>query len=158
MGIRLYLSRVRPRRYRQLLAGDEPWEIPEGSVNLEKTWAVLYRFLNYEEDLANPTWMAQGISGGEPFRIGEFGGPRALSPRHVARVAEALMGAHQVCLILGDLDRYHREGRILDERVNRTGAYGAPTSLDAVARTFIQLRDFYRDAAFADDAVVITLT
>jgi hypothetical protein len=31
-------------------------------------------------------------------------------------------------------------------------------TVEAVARAFTTLRDFYRDAAFADDAVIITLT
>ncbi len=158
MSIMLYLSRVRPTHYRRLLAGDEPWEIPKESVCLGKSWAVLFRFLNFQEDLANPTWMAQSISAGEPFRLEEFGGPRALSPRHVARVAEALMSANQVCLILGHLDQYQSEARILDEHVDQKGAYGTPMPVEAVAEAFVTLRDFYRDAAFANDAVIITLT
>jgi hypothetical protein len=157
VSINLYLTRVRPTRYRRLLAGVEPWHIPDSSVSLGKSWSVLYRFLNFQHDFANPSWMAQGISGGEPFRVGDYNGPRALSPRYVARVAEALMGADDVSLVLGNLDRYRAEARILDEHVDRTGTYGRPLDMDGVAQAFVTLRDFYRDAALAGDAAVIAL-
>ena len=157
MSINLYLTAVRPARYRRLLAGNEPWDIPDGSATLGKSWSVLYRFLNFQHDFANPSWMAQGISGGEPFEVGDYNGPRALSPRQVARVAGALMSANDVSLVLGDLDRYRAESRILDEHVDRTGTYGRPLEMDGVAEAFITLRDFYRDAASAGDAAVIAL-
>ena len=155
----LYLTRVRPAVYRRLLAGDEPWTIPEPSTCLDKSWSVLHRYLNFQQDLANPTWMAQGICGGEPFRAGTYSGPRALSPRRVARVAEALMGAdNDVNIVLGDIERYRNEARILFDHVDQKGAYGSPMRIEEIAEAFVVLRGFYRDAAFADDAVIITLT
>ena len=159
MSIMLYLAGVKPAVYRRLLAGDEPWTIPEQSTCLDKSWSVLYRYLNFPQDLANPTWMAQGICGGEPFRAGAYGGPRALSPRHVAQVAEALMGAdNDINVVLGNIDRYRNEAHVLYEHVDQNGAYGSPMPIEQIAEDFVTLRNFYRDAAFADDAVIITLT
>jgi hypothetical protein len=150
------MKRVRPALYRRLLSGDRLWDTPLDGVSLDKSWAVLYRFLNFQNDLANPRRMALAIAGGEPFAPGEdYGGPRALSPRLVAGIAEDITGDNDVALVLGRPERYARELDILHQHVDQRGAYGSPLDAGGVAYFFGVLRDFYVEAADAGDAAVL---
>lgn len=158
MGIVMDMARVTRRQYKRLMSGDELWQPPQEYVSLDKVWAVLYRYLNFQEDFAFPRRMALAIAGGEPFAEDFHGGPRALSPRLVAGIAEDLMSADPVCIVLGDPERYAQDLQTFSELVDLKGAYGIGTQPEVVAQTFATLRNFYKDAAFADDGVVIWLT
>jgi hypothetical protein len=158
MGLEMCLARVTLPHYERLVCGDVLWEPPEDCVSLDKVWAVLYRYLNFQQDMAFPRRMALAVAGGEPFADDVHGGPRALSPRLVAGIAQDLTGADQVCIVLGDAERHAQDLQTLSEHVELKGAYGIGTQPQAVARAFTTLRNFYRDAAFAGDGVIIWLT
>ncbi len=160
MGLEMCLARVTPPRYERLISGDELWEpTPEQGVSLDKASAsVLYLYLNFQYDTAFPRRLALAIAGGEPFAKDVHGGPRALSPRLVAGIAEDLMSEDQVCIVLADPEHYAQDLQYLAEHVNANGTYGSGIQPQAVARMFATLKNFYRDAAFAGDGVVIWLT
>lgn len=146
------LYRISSETYDRLIAGEREWEPTAAPVSLGKSWAVLFRFLNFGEDAASPKRVALAVSGGvhlDPY--GDYGGSRVLSPQLVADIVYDLDD--------GDAPEEYREP--LDEEeirrrhqyVDQTGAYSAGEHADSVAAAFRTLDAFYRGAAAAGDAV-----
>lgn len=155
MSIIFNMSRVTPEAYERLIAGEPMKEPASDEVSLEKTWSVLFRFLQ-GGDPAIPRRLARAVAGGEHLdTLGDYGGPRVLSPKQVALVVHDLDG--------GDVPEEHREPfdekkiRSLYKVIDQTGAYSAPASVESVVEAFRTLDAFYRRAAAAGDAVLIEL-
>ena len=160
MSIEFQMCAISAASYPGVVSGEQDWEPTGEGVSLGKAWAVLFRVLNSGEDAANPQRVALAVSGGEHIEAhGDYGGPRVLSPRLVAAIAADLDGS-------GDDDEdspFYREA--LDEQeirrrfrsVDQSGAYGEGRDVESVLWAFRVLRDFYREAAAAGEAVVICL-
>lgn len=148
------MYRVSSETYDRLIDGDREWQPTSPAVSLGKSWAVLFLFLNFGEDAANPKRVALAVSGGEHLDPdGDYGGPRLLSPKLVADIVYDLDGGNAPEGYRQPLD--DEEIRRRHQYVDQSGAYGSGSDADSVAWAFRTLDAFYRGAAAAGDAVLI---
>jgi hypothetical protein len=101
MGIVMHQVRVTRPRYERLVSGDDLWEPPQEYLSLDKVWAVLYRYLNFQEDFAFPRRMALAIAGGEAEELLQRRCIRRRWRNHLADINRSPMATDQAALERG---------------------------------------------------------
>ena len=128
----------------------EPTHYAAKQLDIDKTWHVIHFLLN-DDPWEGTSPLFEAVLGGEPISDEDLGyGPaRYLQPGQVAATAEALQGISPKQL----WERYDAS------RVKRAEIYWSddPDSKDYALENFEALRQFFRSAAKAKEAVIVWL-